>query len=462
MAARRVRSVLAAALGAAALLVAAAPAAAGLLGAQGETVTIQGTAAPNTPAELNKVFVTKFGPAKADRVLVLVPGTIGGAGTFTLIAQEIVARVPNLQVWAVDRRSQALEDTSMFQSVANGQATPQQALDYYLGWLLDPSIQPHFQPLDVSQFGFARDWGLKVSVEDLRNVVRKAGRGGREVVLGGHSLGASTAVAYATWGFGKRPGYRDIDGLVLIDGGLLGTFTTTTDPAVAQQQLDSLAAQPFADLIEVGLPEATGLFAELGGLAARINPAEPSIAQDFPLLPPVFNPGIPVTNRGLFGYALDKDTSPPDLALIHVNSGQLAASGDPRDWEDGGVTPILRLAETLGQEPVNGVEWYYPRRLNIDVDGASNPTRNPVTRLLGLRTFHLADVDLPVYAVATSLPNADVLGGARRLIKRSDSSKKEAKLVDASATMAHLDPLTAAPETNDFLKTVVPFLKKLK
>ena len=231
---------------------------------------------------------------------------------------------------------------------------------------------------------------------------------------------------------------------------------------MAQQHLDSLAGEPFADLLEVGLPEATGIFAEIGGLAARINPAEQSIAQSFPLLPPQFNPGFPVTNRGLFGYALDQDTSPPDLALIHVNSGMLAASGDPRDWQDGGVTPILRLAETLGQEPVNAVEWYYPRRLNIDVDGASDPTRNPVTKLLGLRTFHLADVDLPVYAVETSLPNADVLGGARRLIKRSDSSKKDAKLVDASADMAHLDPLTAAPETNRFLETVVPFLKKLK
>jgi pimeloyl-ACP methyl ester carboxylesterase len=448
---------LAAALCAAALLVAAAPAA-----AQEETVVMEGTAAPNTPPELNKVFVTKFGPAEADRVLVLVPGTIGGAGTFTLIAREIVARVPDLQVWAVDRRSQALEDTSMFARVAAGQATPQQALDYYLGWLLDPSIQPHFQPLDVSQFEFARDWGLKVSIEDLRNVVREAGKGKRDVILGGHSLGASTAVAYATWGFGKRPGYRDVDGLVLIDGGLLGTFTTTTDPAVAQQQLDSLAGRPFEDLIEAGLPEATGIFAELGGFAARINPSEQSIAQGFPLLPQQFNPGFPVTNRGLLGYALDQDTSPQDLALIHVNSGTLAASGDPRDWEDGGVTPILRLADTLGQEPVNAVEWYYPRRLNIDVDGASNPTKNPVTKLLGLRTFHLREVDLPVYAVETSLPNADVLGGARRLIKRSDSPKKDAKLVDASAEMALLDPLTAAPETNRFLETVVPFLKKLK
>ena len=34
-------------------------------------------------------------------------------------------------------------------------------------------------------------------------------------------------------------------------------------------------------------------------------------------------------------------------------------------------------------------------------------------------------------------------------------------LVDASATESHLDPLTAAPERNRYLQTVVPFLRKL-
>jgi pimeloyl-ACP methyl ester carboxylesterase len=454
---RGVKSGLVAAACAAALLTAAGPAA-----AQGETVTVQGTAAPNTPPELNKVFVTKFGPSNADRVLVLVPGTIGGAGNFTLIAQDIIARVPNLQVWAVDRRSQAFEDTSMFAQVVAGQATVQQALDYYLGWILDPSIQPHFQPLDPATVPFVRDWGLEVALEDLRNVVREAGRGRREVLLGGHSLGASTAVAYATWGFGRRPGYRDIEGLVLIDGGLLGTFDVIDDPAQAQEQLDTLAERPFADLLEVGIPPATGIFAEVGGLAARLSPTEQSIGQNFPLLPQEFNPGFPVTNRGLLGYALDDQTSPASLSLIHVNAGQLAPSGDPRDWQDGEVTPIARLAATLGQEPVNGVEWYFPRRLTIDVDGADKLKRNKVTKLLGLRTFHLADVDLPVYAVETSLAGGDVLEGARHFIKKSSSRRKDAKLVDASATMAHLDPLTAAPETNEFLETVVPFLKRLK
>jgi hypothetical protein len=83
-----------------ACLVCAAPAAAA------ETTTaIAG--APGRPSKYDKVFVTKFGPETAKRVLVLVlvPGYYGGAGDFTLDARELVKRVPGLQVWAVDRRS---------------------------------------------------------------------------------------------------------------------------------------------------------------------------------------------------------------------------------------------------------------------------------------------------------------------------------------------------------------------
>lgn len=450
---RASRALLVAAAFAAAVLVTAGPAA-----AAGTTTTIQGTDAPGTPPELNKVFVTKFGPSKADRVLVLVPGTIGGAGDFTLVAEEIASRVPDLQVWALDRRSQALEDTSLFSQALNGQASPDQAFDYYLRWLVDSSIQPHYQPLDVGQFPFASEWGLEVALEDLRNVVKAAGKGGREVILGGHSLGASTAVAYSTWAFGKRPGYRDIDGLVLIDGGLLGTFDGFTAEQ-AQAQLDTLASQPFADLLGLGLPWTAGVFAESGALYAKLAPTAQSTAQQFPLLPPQFNPGFPVTNRGLLGYAFDADTSPQSLALIHVRSGQLAASGDPRDWVDGEVTPIARLADTFAQEPANGVEWYFPRRLTIDVNGADRLKRNAVTKLLGLRPFHTRDVDVPLYAFQTSLTQGDVLAGARRFVKRSAIRNGDATYVDGSATTAHLDPLTAAPETNQFLDTVVPFLK---
>jgi len=422
------------------------------------TTTIKGAKAPG-PKRYDEVFVTKVGPKRADRTLVLVPGTIGGAGDFSLVARDIVDRVRNLRVWVVDRRSQALEDTTVFDRALRGEASADDAFDYYLRWIVDPSIQPHYQPLDDDEFGFVREWGLEVSIRDLRHVVKAAGKRGRKVILGGHSLGASTALAYSAWDFRGRPGYREIDGVVLIDGGLLGSFDGSTRREAEQDLAELEQGSPFTDLLGLGLPWTAGVFVEAGALYAKLDPAGPSVVQQFPLLPAEFDPGTPVTNRALLGYALDADTSPPELALIHVRAGRLASSGDPRDWEDGEVTPVGRLADTFAQEPVNGVEWYYPRRLNIDVDGADKLRRNRVTKFLGLRTWHARKVNVPLYAFQTSLTGGGVLEGARRFVRRSAVRKRDATLVDGSTTTSHLDPLTAAPQTNDFLDTVVPFLK---
>ncbi len=69
------------------------------------------------------------------------------------------------------------------------------------------------------EVGFARQWGMRTEIEDLRRVVRRASRRGGKVVLGGHSLGGTITTAYATWDFAGRPEARGLSGLVLIDGG---------------------------------------------------------------------------------------------------------------------------------------------------------------------------------------------------------------------------------------------------
>ena len=428
-----------------------------------ERVTVvQGAPAPG-PDRYDKVFVTKFGPASARRVLVLAPGTSGGAGDFTLTARELVKRVPGLAVWAVDRRTQAFEDTSVFREALAGRRTPQQAFDYYLGWIGNSAQSERFRPLDEATVGFTREWGLPVALEDLRRVVRAASAGGRRsVVLGGHSLGASLAVAYASWDFAGRPGHRDLDGLVLIDGGLLGSFSTPT-AARSRERIRKLADEsPFLDLVGLGLPWAAGVFAEVGALAALKEPDAPSIAQAFPLLPAQFKPPVPATNAGLLGYAFDESTSPASLALIHVRAGQLATQGQPRGWVDGEVTPLRRLAQTFAQEPANAIEWYFPKRLGIDVDAAQGLTRTATTDALGLRVHHRRSIDLPVYAIQSSLTGGRVLKGARALIRTSRVPARRSVLIDASRTDSHLDPLTAAPATSRYLRTVVPFLRGLR
>ena len=87
------------------------------------------------PAAYDQVDVHQVGPKNADRVLVLMPGTQGGAGDFTLLGRDLTKRVEGLQVWSIDRRTQALEDTSVFAQALAGRQSLQEMFDYYLGWL---------------------------------------------------------------------------------------------------------------------------------------------------------------------------------------------------------------------------------------------------------------------------------------------------------------------------------------
>ena len=282
---------------------------------------------------------------------------------------------------------------------------------------------------------------MKTALKDARKVVLEAKAPGREVLLGGHSLGASLTAAYAAWDFGGRAGARDVDGLVLIDGGLLGSFDAYDLKQAEQQIADLSESDPFFDLLEIGIPEAAGLFAEIGAMYAKLDPAGSAEAlQNSPLVPAEFKPPVIATNRGLLGYALDRDTSPEELSLLHVNAGTLADAGDPRDWSDGGVTPLARLADTLGQEPSNAVEWYYPKRLSIDTNGANQMKRNDVARFLGLRLSHTRDIDVPIYAFQTDLTHGSVLAGARRW-----SSSPNAQVgVDAGQRRAAAEPPRSA------------------
>src|SRR4029079_5245680 len=100
---------------------------------------------------------------------------------------------PNWQVWAVERRENLLEDQSMFDKAKAGKATPQQVFDYYLGYLNNPNVNPHFQNIPTDKVTFARNWGMNTEMQDLRRVVLKAEKLRGRLVVAGHSLGGSLA-----------------------------------------------------------------------------------------------------------------------------------------------------------------------------------------------------------------------------------------------------------------------------
>ena len=418
----------------------------------GPPVSVRGAPGPG-PARYDRVSYERFGPASAKRVLILVPGFQGGAGDFSLVGPEIAERVKGLQVWAYDRCTQAFEDHTGF---ATGD--PDRAFRYYLRGEAIGSRK--FAPVNGASVPFVREWGLRLALEDLRAVVQRARRGGRKVILGGHSLGASMAVAYAAWDFGGHAGHRDLSGLVLIDGGLLGRRTSPQLAGVRQRLAALRQGDPFLDLLGIKLPWASGVFSGLAGLYTRVAPGARATLVDYPAIPPALRPPFPVTNEAGLGYAFDSSTSPAALSLIHVQAGRLAPSGDPRPWQDGEVSPIRNVAKLFARSPVDAAEWYFPNRLRLDVDGASSLGRNAVTKELGLRVYHRRTIRLPLYAIQTDLSNGRVLRGARRLAAGSRIPTRRVRLVDARRTNSHLDPLTAAPARSAFLKSVIPFLRR--
>jgi pimeloyl-ACP methyl ester carboxylesterase len=400
--------------------------------------------------------VLKVGPDGAKNVLVLNPGTSAGAGYFKPLADDIVRDTSGRwQVWSVERRENQLEE--------QGDASPQQLFDYYLGWLVNPSISDHFELIPDSAVAFARGWGMNVEIEDLHRVVEAARSHGRRVVLGGHSLGGSITTAYATWDFNGKPGAKDLSGLVFIDGG------SNPTPITGEQASQALASLQNGSpwLAFGGFPSPfLGLFSALGSTAAVIAPNDPSLGQAFPLLPANLKPPVPATNEAEFGYAVDTETSPPSLAAAQVHAGHLAASGDPRGWERAGeITPIQRYATMLsgtGLTAMDGTAWYHPMRLTIDAGAVGDGNANPAQSVLDVKSIHGDDLKkMPIYAFGAALGGEGVLDAARALAHQSGIPDSELTLVNRQNTYAHNDPSAASPD-NDFLDNLIPFLAKIE
>jgi hypothetical protein len=427
-------------------------------------VRIKGVKSPGTPAKYNRVGILKIGPKKARNILVLNPGTSASAAYFAPLARTIVKQAKGWQVWAVERRENLLEDHSMLNRFKARKATVAQLFDYYLKWTTDASIKKHVHPVPDSQVGFARTWGLKTEIGDLNRVVQLAKKGGRTVVLGGHSLGGTITTAYATWDFHGKPGARGLAGLVYIDGG------SSPTPVTAQAARDSLQnlQQSSPWLTVGGIPAPfTGLFNDVAGGAAERIPNQRSVFADWAGVPSSIRPPVVTTNLAGYAYAFDPATSPSSLRLAQAHLGHLADSGDPRGFvRDGALTPVKRYADMFtgwGLKGLDGTAWYHPQRLSIDGGAVADGNKNDAQSVLDVHATHGHDLphSLRIYAFGAALGGQRILDAASTLAQQSGIPTSNVTLLNRSSTYAHNDPNSAYPK-NDFVRFLLPFLRETK
>ena len=174
-----------------------------------------------------------------------------------------------------------------------------------------------------------------------------------------------------------------------------------------------------------------------------------------------------MTNLAQYGYALDTETSPPSLIAAQAHLGRLAASGDPRGWDQAGeITPIQRFAEMFsgtGLKSLDGTAWYHPQRLTIDSRAVAAGNANPAQSILDVRATHGHDLPrrLRIYAFGAALGGQRVLDAAALLASQSNIPEQNLTLIDRHETYAHNDPNSASPQ-NDFVDGLVPFLAQIR
>jgi pimeloyl-ACP methyl ester carboxylesterase len=328
------------------------------------------------PVDLNRITTVRTrwqrpgkGSPPPRAILVLIPGFLGGATTFDPLARDLVAALRGkLEVWAVDRRPNQLEDRLGSLHAFRGAREPEcRTSPPAPGCALFEGAQFYFPDRDVRPFGdfpgprdldldldgvldaqlpltdafgalrgpilFAQDdmrfmahWGLDTYFRDWKRLIAKArrtvGRGG-VVLLGGHSQGTTWATLFAAYDFDPDParvvaGHELVDGLVLLEGGGAGAGAAAK-PSLTEYEAAVTALEApggpdvfltsLAGLIEL-LP--LGQVGEAASLAAFHQPDEPSLSQRTT----IFGSGTvsfllsaPATNRAVFGFFLDDDFS---------------------------------------------------------------------------------------------------------------------------------------------------------
>ena len=238
---------------------------------------------------------------------------------------------------------------------------------------------------------------------------------GRRVMLGGHSAGASTAVAYAAWDFHGRPGYRDLDGLVLIDGGLREASPAPRSPRARRELAEIRTGSVFLDLLGAGHSRDRRDLrpggCAVGGHESRTSPR---CFRTTRRSRPPSSRAFRVTNLAEFGYAFDSDTSPEGLELIRMQRGRARRRRRPARMAGRGahVAAPLRRARTrrTPRTPPSGTTRAASCSTSTPPAAAPDAPRRG-TSACASRTPGRSTT--PLYAFGTALTDGAVARGAR-------------------------------------------------
>jgi hypothetical protein len=177
-------------------------------------------------------FRSAKGPRRsqdADAIIVIIPGFLGGAGSFDQVARNTVRTAAErgrpVEYWSLDRRANCLEDHHGVHAAARAR-NASVAYDYY--WNGREVEGRRFEGFKTAtDAGFLGEFGLERTTLDWNTIMQRGiprqRQRARKVICGGHSLGGPLTAAYASWDFDGNPdtltdaGYNQCAGLVGLD-----------------------------------------------------------------------------------------------------------------------------------------------------------------------------------------------------------------------------------------------------